>query len=111
MVSGRPLPVEISNSLYRAAHQMFGQGKTVTDVKGEAYEGRLCITNVSSCMGSIVGAQFEARIESDAGDTTIRFIIPRPELPSSGYPIVDFDEFGHVTNVTDIGESGDPLWN
>ena len=88
MVSGVPLSDEVTDVLLRTTRTMLRKGKERQSVRSDVCEGvvetRFRIAN----LGSLIGFVFRAEVESDAGKTTVRFLIDSQDISD--------EEFEHL---------------
>lgn len=78
---GKTLPPEVMEYLYQLGRQMHRQGKDTQGFKSQLCCGRLETEGKFVNFASITGMQFEGIIESESGETKVRFVIPSKELP------------------------------
>jgi|SRR3990167_10971898 len=69
------LSFEDRGRLLIAATEMYLSGEKSRKVKGEEYEGIIHNTKKTYTLGSFGGVGFEATIDTDRGERTLRFLV------------------------------------
>lgn len=77
LFSSLPLTPALAMTLHQAAWELYQSGGGFTAVAGDALQGRVTNLKKDMLLGTIGGPAFEARIETERGKGTVRFLLTR----------------------------------
>jgi len=80
LFSSVPLTPALAMTLHQAASELYRNGEGFTAVAGDMLEGRVTNLRKEMLLGTIGGPAFEARIETERGPGTVRFLLTREGL-------------------------------
>lgn len=75
LFSSRPLSSSLAMTLYQAAVELHRTGAASRSIAGDTLSGRVRNLKQSVALGSISGPMFEARVEADEGDLSVRYLL------------------------------------
>ncbi len=75
LFSTQPLTPALAMTLTEAAFTLHKDARPSLDVAGDFGAGRVRSMNQNAVLGAIGGPVFEARLETDKGDATVRYIL------------------------------------
>lgn len=84
LLSTVPLTPVLAATLHQAAMDLYARDEGSGPVAGDLVSGR--VTNLKKTMqlGAITGPAFEARLETERGSGTVRYLLTREGLEASG---------------------------
>jgi hypothetical protein len=80
LFSSVPLTPALAMTLHQAAYDLYRSDGGVAPVAGDALQGRVTNLRKDVLLGTIAGPAFEARIETERGKGTVRFLLTRQGL-------------------------------
>ena len=80
LFSSLPLTPALAMTLHQAAYDLYQRGAGTTPVAGDMLQGRVTNLRKDMLLGTIAGPAFEARIETERGKGTVRFLLTRQGL-------------------------------
>ena len=80
LFSSLPLTPALAMTLHQAAYGLYRSNGGVAPVAGDALQGRVTNLRKDMLLGTIGGPAFEARIETERGKGTVRFLLTRHGL-------------------------------
>jgi hypothetical protein len=80
LFSSVPLTSSLALTLYEAARGLWAEDRPSCEVAGDTVSGRLRNLREEVVLGGISGPAFEARLETERGAATVRFLITRDGL-------------------------------
>ena len=75
LYSSQPLSPAMAMTLTEAAFTLHKDARGSMELAGDFGSGRVRATNQTALLGTIGGPVFEARLETNAGDATVRYIL------------------------------------
>ncbi|WP_242393167.1 hypothetical protein [Anaeromyxobacter oryzisoli] len=84
LFSSIPLTPSLAATLHEAAMELYRRDSAVAPVAGDLVNGR--VTNLKKTMqlGAISGPAFEARLDTERGSGTVRYLLTRQGLELMG---------------------------
>ncbi len=86
LFSSIPLDATLAATLHQAALDLYRRDEPVQQVAGDLLSGRVVNLKRSMQLGAIVGPAFEAKLETDRGPGTVRYLLTRQGLDLEGTP-------------------------
>jgi hypothetical protein len=86
LFSAFPLEPSLAMTLYQAACDCLREEAGVRDIGGDTLSARVRNLNTEAVLGGISGPTFEARVESDRGTGTVRFLLTREGVEGAQKP-------------------------
>jgi hypothetical protein len=80
LFSSVPLSSGLAVTLHEAALQLYQRDEPATPVSGELVTGRVFNLRKTMQLGAISGPAFEAKLETERGTGTVRYLITRQGL-------------------------------
>jgi len=80
LFSSLPLTPALAMTLHQAAYELYRSGGGMAPVAGDMLQGRVTNLKKDMLLGTIGGPAFEARIETERGKGTVRFLLTRDGL-------------------------------
>ena len=80
MFSGQPIDDLVSNTLLRAAQQMYKERKDFLSIASDFMEGQITTEGRTVMFGSAAGVAFDANVAWDGGTTTVKYLVTSREL-------------------------------
>ena len=80
LFSSLPLTPALAMTLHQAAYDLYRRNGGAAPVAGDALSGRVTNLRKDMLLGTIAGPAFEARIETERGKGTVRFLLTRQGL-------------------------------
>jgi hypothetical protein len=84
LFSSIPLSSSLATTLHQAALELYRRGEATTEVAGDVLSGRVINLKSTMQLGAITGPAFEARIETERGSGTVRYLLTRQGLELLG---------------------------
>lgn len=75
LFSSRPLSPSLAMTLYEAAAELHRTDGASRAIAGDTVSGRVKNLRQSAVLGTLSGPTFEARVESDEGDISVKYIL------------------------------------
>jgi hypothetical protein len=82
LFSSVPLTPALAMTLHQAAYDLYRTDGGVAPVAGDVLQGQVTNLKKDLRLGTIGGPAFEARIETERGKGTVRFLLTREGLES-----------------------------
>lgn len=82
LFSSVPLTPALAMTLHQAAYDLYRTDGGVAPVAGDVLQGQVTNLKKDLLLGTIGGPAFEARIETERGKGTVRFLLTREGLES-----------------------------
>ncbi len=79
-----PLSSALAATLHQAALDLYSRDEPTGQVAGELVTGRVVNLRKTLQLGAISGPAFEARLETERGSGTVRYLLTREGLELSG---------------------------
>jgi len=80
LFSSLPLTPSLAMTLHQAAYELYRSDGGFAPVAGDMLQGRVTNLKRDMLLGTIGGPAFEARIETERGKGTVRFLLTREGL-------------------------------
>lgn len=80
LFSSLPLTPALAMTLHQAAYDLYRRNGGAAPVAGDTLSGRVTNLRKDMLLGTIAGPAFEARIETERGKGTVRFLLTRQGL-------------------------------
>ncbi len=80
LFSSLPLTPALAMTLHQAAYDLYRRNGGVAPVAGDTLHGRVTNLRKDMLLGTIGGPAFEAKIETERGKGTVRFLLTRQGL-------------------------------
>lgn len=80
LFSSFPMSPSLAMTLHQAAYQLFRTGDTVQQVIGDMVSGQVTNLKKDVALGGIAGPMFEAKVDTERGSGTVRFLLTRQGL-------------------------------
>ncbi len=84
LFSSVPLSATLAATLHQAALDLYERDEATGQVAGELVSGRVVNLKKTMQIGAISGPAFEARLETERGSGTVRYLLTREGLELSG---------------------------
>jgi hypothetical protein len=84
LFSSVPLSAALAATLHEAAVQLYRRDEPTSPVAGELVHGRVVNLRKTMQLGAISGPAFEARLETERGSGTVRYLLTRQGLELLG---------------------------
>lgn len=84
LFSSVPLSATLAATLHQAALELYRKDEPTSPVAGELVSGRVVNLRKTMQLGAISGPAFEARLETERGSGTVRYLLTRQGLALSG---------------------------
>lgn len=84
LFSSVPLTPALAMTLHQAAYDLYRKGAGAAPVAGDTMHGRVTNLRRDMLLGTVGGPAFEARIETERGKGTVRFLLTREGLERMG---------------------------
>ena len=84
LFSSVPLSAALAATLHEAALDLYRRDEPTGQVAGERVTGRVVNHKKTMQIGAISGPAFEARLETERGSGTVRYLLTRQGLELSG---------------------------
>jgi hypothetical protein len=84
LFSSVPLTPALAATLHEAALDLYRRDEAAGQVAGELVTGRVVNLKKTLQLGGISGPAFEARLETERGSGTVRYLLTRQGLELSG---------------------------
>jgi hypothetical protein len=84
LFSSIPLSPALAATLHQAAVELYRADGVTSEVVGELVSGRVVNLRKSLTLGAIAGPAFEARLETERGAGTVRYLLTRQGLELQG---------------------------
>lgn len=84
LFSSIPLSPTLGMVLYEAAVNLWRQGRAMTPVAGELFQGRVTNLDKHMLLGTIGGPAFEADLDTERGKGKVRFLVTTEGLEHAG---------------------------
>jgi hypothetical protein len=84
LFSSVPLSPSLAATLHQAAVELYRRDEAVGQVGGDLASGRVVNLRKVMQLGAITGPAFEARLETERGSGTVRFLLTRQGLDLLG---------------------------
>lgn len=88
LFSSVPLSATLAATLHQAALDLYQRDQPTGQVAGDLATGRVVNLRKTMQLGSISGPAFEARLETERGSGTVRYLLTRQGLDLWGVPEV-----------------------
>lgn len=85
LFSSFPLTPGVAMALYEAAFDLHSNDKGSTQIAGDLMSGTVVNLRKHALLGTIGGPTFEAKLDVDRGQGTVRFLLTREGLESRGH--------------------------
>src|SRR5512142_991260 len=88
LLSSVPLSAALAATLHQAALDLYRRDEPTGQVAGELVTGRVVNLRKTMQIGAISGPAFEAKLETERGSGTVRYLLTREglELADAGEP-------------------------
>jgi hypothetical protein len=80
LFSSVPLSASLAATLHQAAVELYRTDGPVSEVAGDLVSGRVVNLKKTLQLGGITGPAFEARLETERGSGTVRYLLTRQGL-------------------------------
>jgi len=80
LFSSVPLTEALALKLQKAAFELYAADGTAKKVSGPALQGEVRNLQKTVSLGSLAGPAFEARLDTDRGEGTVRFLLTQAGL-------------------------------
>lgn len=80
MFSSVPLTPALALYLHQVAYDLYQRGESVSPVAGDLAYGKVLNLHKDVLLGTIAGPAFEAQLETERGQGTVRFLLTRQGL-------------------------------
>ena len=84
LFSSVPLSSGLAATLHQAALELYRRDEPTTPVVGELVTGRVTNLRKTMQLGAITGPAFEAKLETERGSGTVRYLLTRQGLELMG---------------------------
>jgi hypothetical protein len=84
LFSSVPLSSALAATLHEAALELYRRDEPTTPVAGELVTGRVVNLRRTMQLGAISGPAFEAKLETERGSGTVRYLLTSQGLESMG---------------------------
>jgi hypothetical protein len=84
LFSSIPLSPSVAATLHAAALELYRVDGATSEVAGDLLSGRVVNLRKSVALGAIAGPAFEARVETERGSGTVRYLLTRQGLELQG---------------------------
>ncbi|HZH03601.1 MAG TPA: hypothetical protein VEY30_07435 [Myxococcaceae bacterium] len=84
LFSSKPLSPALAATLHQAAHRLYRSGESTAPIAGDLAQGTVVNLHKDLLLGTIGGPAFEARLETETGAATVRFLLTRQGLQEDG---------------------------
>jgi hypothetical protein len=84
LFSSIPLTSAVAATLHQAALELYRTDTSMSPVAGDLLSGRVVNLKKSLALGAIAGPAFEAKLETERGSGTVRYLLTRQGLELSG---------------------------
>jgi hypothetical protein len=84
LFSSLPLTPALAMTLHQAAYDLYQRDGGAAPVAGDTLQGRVTNLRKDLLLGTIAGPAFEAKIETERGKGTVRFLLTRQGLELMG---------------------------
>lgn len=86
LFSSVPLSASLAATLHEAAVELYRTDAGSSEVAGDVVSGRVVNLKKTLQLGAISGPAFEARLETERGSGTVRYLLTRQGLDLLGLP-------------------------
>lgn len=84
LFSNVPLSASLAATLHHAAVELYRRDDPMSEVSGELVSGRVVNLKKTLQLGGITGPAFEAKLETERGSGTVRYLLTRQGLELLG---------------------------
>jgi hypothetical protein len=84
LFSSVPLSAALAATLHQAALELYRKDEPTSPVAGDLVAGRVVNLRKTMQLGAISGPAFEAKLETERGSGTVRYLLTRQGLELSG---------------------------
>ena len=84
LFSSIPLGPSLAATLHQAALDLYRDDRAVGQVSGDTLSGQVVNLKRSMLLGAIAGPAFEAKLETERGSGTVRYLLTRQGLEQMG---------------------------
>lgn len=84
LFSNVPLSASLAAMLHEAALELYRRDDPMSEVSGELVTGRVVNLKKTLQLGGITGPAFEAKLETERGSGTVRYLLTRQGLDLLG---------------------------
>jgi hypothetical protein len=84
LFSSVPLSASLAATLHEAALELYRSDRPSSEVAGDLVSGRVVNLKKTLQLGAITGPAFEARLETERGSGTVRYLLTRQGLELLG---------------------------
>ena len=84
LFSSIPLSGPLATTLHQAALELYRRDEATTEVAGDVLHGRVVNLKKTMQLGAITGPAFEARVDTERGSGTVRYLLTRQGLELLG---------------------------
>jgi hypothetical protein len=86
LFSSLPLSATLAATLHQAAVELYRRDEATGPVAGDLVNGRVVNLKKTMQLGAISGPAFEARLDTERGSGTVRYLLTRQGLDLLGVP-------------------------
>ena len=86
LFSSIPLTSSVAATLHATALELYRTDTAMSPVAGDLLSGRVVNLRKSLALGTIAGPAFEAKLETERGSGTVRYLLTRQGLELAGLP-------------------------
>ncbi len=86
LLSTIPLEASLAATLHQAALDLYRRDDPFQQVAGELVTGRVVNLKKTMQLGAITGPAFEAKLDTERGSGTVRYLLTRQGLDLEGIP-------------------------
>ncbi len=86
LFSSVPLSPSLAATLHQAAVELYRSDEAASPVAGDLVAGRVVNLKKTMQLGAITGPAFEARLDTERGSGTVRYLLTRQGLELLGVP-------------------------
>ena len=88
LFSSIPLSSAVAATLHQAAVELYRRDDAAGPIAGDLVNGRVVNLKKTMQLGAITGPAFEARLDTERGSGTVRYLLTRQGLELLGIPEV-----------------------
>ncbi len=86
LFSSIPLSASLAATLHQAAVELYRRDEATGPVAGDLVNGRVVNLKRTMQLGTLTGPAFEARLDTERGSGTVRYLLTRQGLELLGVP-------------------------